>query len=59
MAAIKTTNTINFGALVMLEQRRHLLTPQQYKTIKGQILAGETDGALRGLQKLTKGWKKE
>lgn len=49
---------VNFGALVMLEQRRHLLTNQQYRTIKGQILAGETDGALRGLQKLTKGWKK-
>jgi len=55
---VDAVKPVNFGALVMLEQRRHLLTPQQYKTIKGQILAGETDGALRGLQKLTKGWKK-
>lgn len=43
---------VNFGALRQLKQCRHLLTAQQYKTLKGQILAGNTDGALRGLQKI-------
>lgn len=29
------------------------LTRQQYKTLKGQILAGNADGAMRGLAKIT------
>ncbi len=28
------------------------LTRQQYKTLKGQILAGDAEGAMRGLKKL-------
>lgn len=28
------------------------LTRQQYKTLRGQILAGDADGAMRGAQKL-------
>lgn len=28
------------------------LTRQQYSTLKGQILAGDSDGAMKGLRKL-------
>lgn len=43
-------------ALILLNRYRKesRLTQQQYKTIRGQILKGDTDGALRGLQKLLK-----
>lgn len=39
-------------ALIQLKAYRTKLTPQQYKTLRGQILAGDADGAMRGLQKL-------
>lgn len=39
-------------ALGRLLAAKQLLTRQQYKTIKGQILAGDADGAMRGLEKL-------
>ena len=38
--------------LRLLERARPALTLQQYRTIKGQIQAGDPDGAVRGLQKL-------
>lgn len=40
-------------ALGRLLAAKPLLTRQQYKTIKGQILAGNADDAMRGLAKLT------
>nr|DAS28458.1 MAG TPA: hypothetical protein [Caudoviricetes sp.] len=39
----------------VLERRKHLLTKQQYRTIKGQLRAGDAAGAMRGLIKLTGG----
>ena len=43
-------------ALIQLKATRHRLTPQQYKTLRGQVLAGNPDGALKGLRKiLTRG----
>ena len=36
-------------ALAQLNVMRHRLTKQQYKTLKGQILAGDSTGAMRGL----------
>ena len=45
-------NTVNTQALIQLNRVRKRLTPQQYKTIRGQILASNAEGALRGLQKL-------
>ena len=41
------------------ELRRHLgeLTVQQYRTLKGQALAGDIDGAKRGLYKILNGGK--
>lgn len=41
-------------ALGRLLAAKPMLTRQQYKTLKGQILAGDADGAMRGLEKLTK-----
>lgn len=38
----------------ILERCRNsrLITRQQYKTIKGQLRAGDTEGAIKGLKKL-------
>jgi hypothetical protein len=43
---------INVGALIRLKGARHRLTAQQYRTLRGQVLAGDPDGAMRGLRKL-------
>ena len=40
-------------ALGRLLAAKQMLTRQQYKTLKGQILAGNAHGAMRGLAKLT------
>ena len=40
-------------ALGTLLAAKRMLTRQQYKTLKGQILNGDADGAMRGLAKLT------
>ena len=45
---------IDNKALGRLLAAKPMLTRQQYKTIKGQILAGDADGAMRGLAKLTR-----
>ncbi len=39
-------------ALGRLLAAKQLLTRQQYKTIKGHILAGDADGATRGLDRI-------
>ena len=43
---------IDNKALGRLLAAKQKLTRQQYKTLKGQILAGNADGAMRGLAKL-------
>ena len=43
---------VNVGALIRLKHARHLLTQHQYKTLRGQVFAGDHDGAMRGLRKL-------
>lgn len=35
-----------------LKACRDRLTKQQYRTLKGQILAGDADGAMKGLRKV-------
>ena len=40
-------------ALGRLLNAKRMLTRQQYKTLKGQILAGDAEGAMRGLARLT------
>ena len=49
----KVIAMIDNKALGRLLAAKQLLTRQQYKTLKGQILAGNADGAMRGLAKLT------
>ena len=39
-------------ALIALRKERSNLTSQQFRTLKGQILAGDVDGAKKGLQRL-------
>lgn len=43
---------INSKALITLKGYRGKLTPQQYRTIRGQILSGDDAGAMKGLRKL-------
>ena len=45
-------NPINKQALIQINRARKRLSPQQYKTLRGQLLAGDADGALRGLKKV-------
>jgi len=40
------------NALIFLRGCGSRLTPQQYKTLRGQILAGDVEGGLRGLQNI-------
>lgn len=43
---------IDTKALIQVKGARHRLTTQQYKTLRGQVLAGDPDGAMKGLRKL-------
>ena len=41
-------------AMRELKAHKNKLTPQQYRTIKGQILSGNTEAAMKGLNKILK-----
>lgn len=41
-------------ALNVIRKYREQLTTQQIRTLKGQVLSGDTEGAMRGLNKLVK-----
>lgn len=43
---------INAMALIQIKAFRDRLTVQQYKTLRGQVLAGDGDGALKGLRRV-------
>ena len=43
---------IDFKALMHLKACRDRLTTQQYQTLRGQVFAGNADGAMKGLIKL-------
>ena len=45
---------IDVNALIQVKACKERLTPQQYRTIRGQVLAGDGDGALKGLRRLLK-----
>lgn len=47
-----TVQEVNVGALLRLKAAKQHLTRQQYRTLRGQVLAGDADGAMRGLRKL-------
>lgn len=40
------------NAAMNLKASRSQLTKQQYKTLKGQILAGDSEGAMKGLKRI-------
>ena len=53
MRIIRKENTMNTpGAFHLLNTHKKHLTPQQVRTIKGQIKAGEIEAAMKGLQRL-------
>ena len=43
---------IDVNAMMFLKAYRSQLTSQQYKTLRGQVLAGDSQGAMKGLRKL-------
>lgn len=43
---------VDTNALIMLKCARPRLTAQQYRTLRGQVLAGDSVGAMKGLRKL-------
>ena len=50
---------INPAALITLKAHRTDLTAQQYQTLRGQVLAGDDGGALKGLHKILSRKRKE
>ena len=49
---MKTIQQIDHKALILIKARRSRLNAQQYATLKGQVLAGDGDGALKGLRRI-------
>lgn len=49
---MEKASRIDAGALIQIKGARSRLTWQQYKTLRGQVLSGDPDGALRGLRKI-------
>lgn len=45
-------DAVDSKAMARLLCFRHQLTRQQFKTLRGQILAGASEGAMKGLQKI-------
>lgn len=41
-----------YETLKLLEKNKSKLTNQQYKALRGQCLAGDVEGALKGLNKI-------
>ena len=39
-------------ALIQIKACRDRLTAQQYRTLRGQVLAGNSEGAMRGLRNI-------
>ena len=48
----KRSQAPDAAALWRLKNARRSLTRHQYRTLRGQIIAGDADGAMRGLDKL-------
>lgn len=41
-----------YTTIKLLDKNKHKLIPQQYKTLRGQVLAGDIDGAIKGFHRL-------
>ena len=46
------TENVDTGALLILRNVKPWITKQQYKTIRGQILYGDADAAMKGLRNI-------
>lgn len=55
----KETNVVNYlqarTFLEALRRNRGMLSQQQYRTLKGQALSGDVEGAIRGLERILRG----
>lgn len=40
------------AALKEIRKNKHLLTTQQMRTLKGQVISGDVDGAMKGMNKI-------
>jgi hypothetical protein len=49
---MKQFNTETFETLKLIKANLHRLTYQQYRTLKGQCLAGDVEGAKKGFYKI-------
>lgn len=49
--------TVTIDALKRLRENQYRLTRQQYRTLRGQILAGSAEAAMRGLLRILRGQK--
>ena len=52
MEGLRHMQQIDTKALIQIKACRDRLTVQQYRTLRGQVLAGDGDGAMKGLRKL-------
>ena len=43
---------IDVNAMMFLKAYQRKLSQQQYKTLRGQVLAGDSQGAMKGLKRL-------
>jgi hypothetical protein len=43
---------IDVKALIQIKGAKPYLTRQQFKTLRGQVFAGDSEGAMKGLRKL-------
>lgn len=49
MSEMRSQETL---AIMQIKENKRNLTRQQYKTLLGQVRAGDTEGALKGLRKI-------
>ena len=52
MKKIATLGPQDTQAIITLKAHKKELTYQQYHTLRGQIFSGNTEGAMKGLQRL-------
>lgn len=52
MMKCQESKRVDVRAVIQLKACRDRLTKQQYKTLKGQILSGNGDGAMKGLRNI-------
>lgn len=49
---MKQLNLETYQTLKLIKTNYHKLTPQQFRTLKGQCLSGDIEGAKKGLLKI-------